>query len=154
MPVLLQERIFAEFNTLSVVYAQPEVEFVDEAHQFKSKAVASTPAAPVFASGPAVGAPAAYAPVATYAPAAAAEDPFFSPAPAPAAAVPAAAPAVVARGEVDLLGLDDMFGAPAPVAPPPQAAWGLNPAAVLEPTVFQSKWATLAAGCVVVFAVF
>lgn len=157
-----QETIFQEFNTLSVVYGQPEVEFVDESHRFVNKSAAATaaaafgaasafPGAPVGVPAPAVpgGFPGSAAPAAVAA--SVVDDPFF--APPPPAAAPAAPPAGRAAGpEVDLLGLDDFgFGAPA-AAPAPVAAapvWGLNPAASLDPPVFQAKWTTLAAGCVV-----
>ena len=152
-PTASQELIFQEFNSLSIVYGMPEVEFVDDAHRFVNKAAAATAAA--FGSAAPVGAfptappasavvPTAAVPSAT-ATAGVMDDPFFAPAPA--------AP-VVARGpapEVDLLGLDDFgFGAPAaPVAAPaPVVAWSLNPAAVLEPAVFQAKWLSINVGCV------
>ncbi len=137
-----KETVFREFNSLSVVYAMPEVEFLDAEHRFVSPADV---AADVFAAAP-VGVPAAPAPAAAAAaPSAHAfADPFLSPPPAPVTA-----PVAVSRSapEVDLLGLDS-FLAPAPVAVAPAPRWSLLPNPHLEPAEFQAKWGSLAAGCV------
>ena len=137
-----QEKIFREFNSLSIVYGKPEEKFVDEEHRFVVREVEAPAEEPVEALG-GLGSYKAESP----APAPAANGGGgglggFASSPAPA---PAPAPAASGAEEGDLLG--DLFGsAPSPsssAASP--AAPSLKPAPdALAPPAFQSKWQSLA----------
>lgn len=132
---MLQEQIFQEFNTLSVVYNLPAEKFIrkpksnesddeeddsDDEDEEESDEEEEVAAAPVAA-----------APVAAVAPAAA----------------PAAAAAAAPAPEIDLLG--DFFGsggdaAPA-AAPAAVAPMTLQPGVVVDAPTFQSSWGSLTA---------
>ena len=134
----LQDRVFEEFNTLSVIYGEPAERFVTHAAALAS------------AKGPPVNADAD-------------DEPAPAPAPAPAAAAaaddddddddsddsdddeddaPAPAPAPAAPPPMDLLGglMDDLAPAPAPAA---SAALLLTPGFALDAGTFQQHWTSL-----------
>ena len=137
-PSELQDRIFEEFNTLSVIYGEPAERFVTHAAALAS------------AKGPPVNSDAD-------------DEPAPAPAPAPAAAAaaddddddddsddsdddeddaPAPAPAPAAPPPMDLLGglMDDLAPAPAPAA---SAALLLTPGFALDAGTFQQHWTSL-----------
>jgi vesicle coat complex subunit len=159
----VREAVFAEFNSLSVVFGKPSVDFVPESHRPVSSedddasdtAVAAShvikPAAVSHATKPVVHQPPlAPSPV---------EDLFGpgGPAPAPASGSPppptddlgdlfgpvaAKPPPRAAASGGDML---DLFGA-APSPAPAPATLTLDASANLEPAAFQTKWGSAAAG--------
>jgi len=126
----LGKRVFEEFNSLSVVYNQPEDLFTDDNYKW---VVVQAEAAPRGGASPSVGSPVSPAP----APAASANllGDFFgggSPAPAPA-------PAPSTGGGAGAL--DDFFGGGGGSAPAPApASIQLDPNQKLDQPSFQAGW--------------
>eukprot|EP00428_Durinskia_dybowskii_P013958 CAMPEP_0170223240 /NCGR_PEP_ID=MMETSP0116_2-20130129/11318_1 /TAXON_ID=400756 /ORGANISM="Durinskia baltica, Strain CSIRO CS-38" /LENGTH=834 /DNA_ID=CAMNT_0010473939 /DNA_START=28 /DNA_END=2532 /DNA_ORIENTATION=+ len=163
-----KDRIFDEFNTLSIVYKQPAVKYVvakaasfvmtkmqppplgaNEQEDYPGLGGPSNGAA----EAPSMldGAPAPYAATASASPAAPMADlmdnadllggDFSSPSPAPAPA-----PAASTSAASDLLGMDDLLGGGSPVtvaslaAPPP---FSLAVGAMMDSSRFEGLWARL-----------
>lgn len=135
----LKDKVFAEFNTLAVLYEMPSEKYIDDGHKIVIRDVA----------GPAAGTAAL-----EVEPPASSDNygsnngvDFFggSPAPAPAP-VPSPATTSAPKPPVDLLG--DFFGTPSPApspAPAPAARFALSGSANLSAQDFQSKWLSLPA---------
>ena len=124
----MQDRIFEEFNTLSVIYGEPSESFISNKHAPK----------------PASAEPAAAAGSASAAAQSAAadddDDDDDDDDEEEAAAAPPAAPASSGDPGIDLLGLlDDL-----PAAPPPAAGGlSLSASAALDQAAYQQRWMSL-----------
>jgi len=133
-------KVFAEFNSLSVVYGKPSEQFISETHMFATDDPVEDPAAAAGAPGAGAAAPAKGA-------AAGDDDDLLGVGSAPAVSAGVAAPPAPpapSSGGGDLLGMDDLFGGPtgAPAAPA-APAFALSPSAALDPPQFQAKWMAL-----------
>ena len=157
----VKEKIFSEFNSLSVVYGKPSQEFIAADHLVAPLVPTAPATAPASSDGDTLlggardedGAPLGGAGGAAGGAGAAAA---VSVVPPPAAAPPAAAPVVDLMSD-DLLGLGapvaasssgggfGYMGAPAPAPPPAPPAFAMRPGATLDPGTFQAKWGSLPA---------
>jgi len=120
VPSELQDRIFEEFNTLSVIYGQPSERFLLESAR-KARPVEET-------AGGANGAAEEESEEES--------DEEEAPAPAPP---PAVANGNHTGGGMDLLGLDEALPSAPRTAPP----FALEASATLEPAAFQQQWGGL-----------
>jgi len=149
-PSELQDRIFEEFNTLSVIYGEPAARFVTDERALSSvnaaaAAAAAAEAAAVEAEVNGVPPPQTPQPAATTAAAADDDDDDDEDSDdddAPAA--PPAPPPKPPPGPMDdLLGLLDDLPMSTPAAPPAAPALALSPAATLDAPTFQQQWGAL-----------
>jgi hypothetical protein len=113
----LRKELMEEFNSLSILYGKPSVNFI--APEYQVKYVKMPEEHPLL---PGEGGAA--------------------PIPPGAQSTAAAAPAPMSFGDVDLLGFG---GPPSPVAPAPSAASGLSldPSATMTGDEYQSKWGAI-----------
>eukprot|EP00884_Botryococcus_braunii_P006125 jgi/Botrbrau1/15513/Bobra.0225s0004.1 len=142
----MRDRIFAEFNTLSVIYRAPASSFVQSGPDLAEEQYPPPPESPGRSAG-AVDEGSSLLDEAQRADYGADDLLATSNGNSPGMGAPAGAPAAAAAAPaVDLLGLDDLLGGPAPPAPLPTGPkLSLAPLPALAPAEFQGQWGMLPA---------